>query len=187
MINNLNLNIMQLQPILSNDIVRLQPLQSADFEALFAVAADPLIWEQHPNKNRYQRAAFENYFEGAMLSKGAFLVMDVAHGNIIGSTRFYDFDAEQSAVLIGYTFIARAYWGKQINRAMKQLMLAHAYQYVDTVLFHIGAENIRSQIAMQRIGGVKKREIVVAYHGEPDKLNFEYAIQKADWFGLDRV
>lgn len=174
---------MQLQPILSNDFVRLQPLQKGDFEALYAVASDPMIWEQHPNKNRYQKEAFTNYFEGAMQSEGAFLVMDVAYGNIIGSTRFYDFNAEQSSVFIGYTFIAKAYWGKKVNTAMKQLMLAHAFQYVDTVLFHIGAENIRSQIAMQRIGGVKKRELVVAYHGEPDKLNFEYAIEKKDWIG----
>lgn len=172
---------MQIQPILSNDFVRLQPLQNTDFEALYTVASDPLIWEQHPNKNRYQRSAFEIYFEGAMKSGGAFLILDVAHGNIIGSTRYYDFDELHSSVLIGYTFIARAYWGKQINKQIKQLMLAHAFQYVDTVLFHIGAENIRSQIAMQRVGGIKKKEIVVAYHGEPDKLNFEYAIEKKNW------
>lgn len=172
---------MKLQPVLFDDNIRLQPLIHADFEPLFAVASDPLIWEQHPNKNRYQRVVFENFFAGAMQSGGAFLVQDLVKNAVIGSTRYYDYNAATSSVFIGYTFIARQYWGRQINASMKKLMLDHAFQFVNNVLFHVGAENTRSQIAMQRLGGIKIRELVVAYHGEPDRLNFEYAIQKKDW------
>ena len=39
---------MNLQPILENENVKLLPLQEDDFEVLYQVASDPLIWEQHP-------------------------------------------------------------------------------------------------------------------------------------------
>jgi N-acetyltransferase len=173
--------IINFQPTLQNELIVLQPLQESDFERLFAVASDPLIWEQHPNKNRYQREPFQNYFEGAMQSKGALLVMDKASGEIAGCSRFYDYSKADKSVFIGYTFIARKFWGKGYNPAMKELMLNYAFQFVDTVLFHIGAANTRSQIAIGRVGATKIKEVVVAYHGEPDRENFEYELKKENW------
>jgi N-acetyltransferase len=172
---------MHWQPTLQNDLIILQPLKESDFEALFAVASDSLIWEQHPNKNRYQRAAFQIYFEGAMESKGAFLIIDKATGEVAGCSRFYDHHEADSSVFIGYTFFGRKFWGKQYNPASKQLMLDHAFQWVNTVKFHIGAGNIRSQIAIGRVGAVKTNEVIVAYHGEPERHNFEYELKKEDW------
>ncbi|NCU05316.1 MAG: GNAT family N-acetyltransferase [Chitinophagaceae bacterium] len=173
--------MINLQPILENEFIRLQPLLQDDFERLYAVAADPLIWEQHPNKNRYQRDVFQTYFEGAMESKGALLLIDKQTGEPAGSSRFYDYNEAENSLLIGYTFVARKFWGKGYNPAMKALMLDHAFQVVDKVLFHIGANNTRSQIAIGRIGAVKQKEISVAYHGEPEKLNFEYVLEKQRW------
>jgi N-acetyltransferase len=169
------------QPTLQNNLIILQPLQEPDFERLYAVASDPLIWEQHPNKNRYQREPFQIYFEGAMQSKGALLVIDKASGEIAGCSRFYDHNEEERSVFIGYTFIARKFWGKGYNPAMKELMMNYAFQFVDTILFHIGATNFRSQIAIGRIGARKRREVTVAYHGEPGRENFEYELKKEDW------
>ena len=172
---------MNLQPILENETIQLIPLQASDFELLYQVAADPLIWEQHPNKNRYQRGIFQIFFDGALLSKGAFIIKDKETNTIIGSTRFYDWNPEEKSVLIGYTFYGRNYWGSNYNPIIKKMMLAYAFQFVDQVYFHEGAKNIRSQIAMERLGAKKVREINVAYHGEPEKLNFEYVISKSDW------
>ena len=67
---------------LSNELVELQALQSGDFEVLYEVASDPLIWEQHPNPNRYQRPVFEKFFEGALASQGAYLVLDKTTGAV---------------------------------------------------------------------------------------------------------
>lgn len=173
-----------LQPTLQNELILLQPLQPDDFEALFKAAADPLIWEQHPNKNRWQRKDFENYFEGAIQSGGALLAIDKLTNEIAGCSRYYDYNEIEQSVFIGYTFLARKYWGKQYNPAMKNLMINYAFQFVNTVLFHIGAENIRSQIAIGRIGAVKRKEVTVAYYGEPDKLNYEYELNKDKWQSL---
>jgi RimJ/RimL family protein N-acetyltransferase len=165
---------------LKNETVKLVSLKEEDFEALYKVASDPLIWEQHPNKNRYKREVFQNFFEGAVKSKGAYLIYDNATGELIGCTRFYDHKAEETVVAIGYTFFARSHWGGKYNPAVKRLMIEYAFSHVDSVLFHVGAQNIRSQKAIERLGATKIAEQEIAYYGEDCKLNFIYEINKKD-------
>jgi RimJ/RimL family protein N-acetyltransferase len=179
--NLANLAYFDLQPVLQTEKVLLEPLLLTDFERLYAIASDPLIWEQHPNKDRYQRTVFKTYFEGAIASGGAFLISDKLSNQCIGSSRFYDWDVNKEIILIGYTFIARSFWGRQYNAAIKNLMMQHAFQYANSIHFHVGASNIRSQVAMQRIGGKKIGEIEVAYYGEPPKVNVVFEIRKQDW------
>ncbi|MEN2398578.1 GNAT family N-acetyltransferase [Flavobacterium sp. MC2016-06] len=171
--------ILNLQPeIIENESVKLVPLKETDFEALFEVASDPLIWEQHPNKNRYERDVFLNFFEGAMESKGAFLIIDKSTNEVAGSTRFYEYESENKSVFIGYTFYGRNFWGTGFNAQVKKMMLDYAFKAVDTVQFHIGAENYRSQKAIEKLGAVKVEEIDVAYYNEPSRHNFVYEIKK---------
>jgi RimJ/RimL family protein N-acetyltransferase len=172
---------MNIQPTLETEHIKLAPLEKGDFETLYAVASDPAIWVQHPNKDRSQKAIFKNFFEGAMQSKGAFKIVDKASGEILGSTRFYDYDEQAGNILIGYTFYALKCWGQGINHAVKRLMLAYAFRFVDNVHFHIGASNIRSQVSIERLGARKVGEQVVAYFGESPKLNYVYEINKASW------
>ena|ERR1700744_2784406 len=167
-----------LQPTLENTTALLKPLEEEDFEALYKTASDPQIWEQHPNKDRWQREVFLKYFQGAMESKGAFKIIDKASGEIAGSSRFYNYDETQKSILIGYTFYAVKFWGAGLNPAVKRLMMDHIFQFVDKVHFQIGATNFRSQVAIQRLGAQKIGEETVAYYGEPPKLNFVYEILK---------
>lgn len=173
--------MLDLQPTLSNEWVHLRPLKEEDFDALYAIASDPLVWEQHPNKNRYERAVFETVFEGAISSKGALLVSDAKTGLTIGTSRFYDVNEADKSIAIGYTFYARECWGKPYNRAGKSLMLDHAFTEFERVIFHIGAQNTRSQMAIAKIGAVKCAELEIAYYGEPSRPNFLYEIKKEDW------
>ncbi len=170
-----------LQPPLANRLIRLEPLAATDFEALYAVACDPLIWEQHPNPDRYRREVFQTYFAGAIASRGALRVLDAATGALIGSSRYYDFDEAAGVVAIGYTFIGRAYWGRDHNRAMKTLMLDHAFASVERVLFHVGEGNLRSRKAMEKLGATQTGRAPIAYHGEPARMNLIYTIEKAAW------
>lgn len=170
-----------IQTPLENDKISLHPLQESDFGALYNLASDPKVWEQHPNKDRWKKEVFRTFFEGAMLSKGAYKIIDIATGEIAGCTRFYDYNENENSILIGYTFYAVKFWGTGINPSVKKLMMDYAFQFVDTVYFHIGATNFRSQIAISRLGAVKVSEENVAYHGETPKLNFVYRIEKKDW------
>ncbi len=145
----------ELQPTLQGELVRLRPLRHDDWDALFAVASDPLIWELHPEPDRYKEEVFHRYFEGAMESGGAFLVLDEQDGRVIGSTRYHSYDEAKSEIEIGWTFLARAYWGGAHNREMKELMLRHAFRFVRSVIFKVGPQNWRSQRAVEKIGGVR--------------------------------
>jgi N-acetyltransferase len=170
-----------IQPVLENDKVILYPLQEEDFEALFAVASDSRIWEQHPNKDRWKKDVFRTFFEGAIQSKGAFKIIDKSTHKIAGSTRIYDYKEQDNSILIGYTFFAREYWGKGINHSVKALLLDYLFQFVSRLYFQIGADNIRSQIAIGRLGAKKVGEQEVAYYGELPKLNYIFKIEKEEW------
>ena len=173
--------VFDFKPLLLDEHVSIRPLVPDDFEELYAVAKDPLIWEQHPNPDRYKKNVFELYFKGAIESNGAFMIYDTLTNHPIGSSRYYDFSIEKNLICIGYTFLARDHWGSTHNHALKKIMLNHAFKYVDSVIFHIGANNIRSQKAMEKLGGIKTNEIEVAYYSEPSKLNFEYEITQERW------
>jgi RimJ/RimL family protein N-acetyltransferase len=171
----------ELQPQIHNDLIRLEPLALADFEALYAVASDPLVWEQHPSKDRYQREVFQNFFNGAIESGGAFRVIDNLTGELIGSSLYYDYHEHERNISVGYTFIARKRWGGGYNRALKTLMLDHAFRFVDRVLFQVGVNNWRSRKAMEKLGGVYIGEESVSYSGEPSHPNVIFKIDAADW------
>jgi RimJ/RimL family protein N-acetyltransferase len=167
---------------LETDILKLVPLTAQDFDRLFEVASDPLIWEQHPTKDRYKKEVFQLFFDGAITGKTAFLILDKITGKLIGSTRYYDYRPEQSSIAVGYTFLNRAYWGSAYNKSSKKILLDYAFQYIDNVYFHIGANNIRSQKAISNIGARKIGEVDFDYYGQK-VLHYEYVISKADWKG----
>lgn len=164
---------MHLQPILSNSLVEIIPLQENDFTDLFDVAKDELLWEQHPNKDRYRRDVFEDFFKNAISSKGAFKIIDLVTNKTIGSSRFYELKPNKS-VAIGYTFIARSHWGTTYNNAVKELMINYAFQFVETIVFHVGENNFRSQKAVEKLGAIK---IANKIHEE----NFIYELSHEVW------
>ncbi|MFL5340750.1 MAG: GNAT family N-acetyltransferase [Gemmataceae bacterium] len=144
-----------LQPTLKGDLLELRPLRPEDFDALFAVASDPLIWEQHPNSDRYQEKVFRVFFREALDCGGALIAVDARDGQVIGSSRFHGYDPVNREVEIGWTFLARSHWGGVYNREMKRLMLRHAFRFVRRVLFVVGPHNLRSQRAVEKIGGIR--------------------------------
>jgi RimJ/RimL family protein N-acetyltransferase len=143
-----------LQPCLKGDLLDLRPLCPGDFADLYAVAADPLIWEQHPNNDRYQEEVFKKFFLEALACGGALIATDRKDGRVIGSSRYYGYDELNSEIEIGWTFLARSHWGGIYNREMKRLMLHHAFRFVKRVIFVVGAHNRRSRRAVEKIGAV---------------------------------
>jgi N-acetyltransferase len=154
------------QPVLIGELVEARPLRAGDFAELYRAAADPLLWEQHPEPDRWRRDVFRTYFEDHLASGGALAVADRATGALIGASRYDNYDPDASEVEIGWTFLARPYWGGAYNADLKRVMLAHAFQYVETVVFLVGADNLRSRRAVEKLGavesGVRRGMIVYA-------------------------
>jgi RimJ/RimL family protein N-acetyltransferase len=174
----MNTPILDLQPsILEDELIKLIPLEENHFSALYKVASDPLIWEQHPIKDRYKEEVFKTFFDAGMVSKGAFLILDKKSNQIIGTTRFYDYSLEKSSVAIGYTFIGRKFWGGTYNQSTKKLLIDYAFQKVNSIFFHVGADNIRSQKAVLKLGATKINEINFP-NNETGILHYEYELKK---------
>jgi RimJ/RimL family protein N-acetyltransferase len=167
-----------LQPHLKSELIELRPLTSNDWDELFAVASDPLIREQHPERDRYKEDVFRVFFEEALDSGGAFVIIDRKTQRIIGSTRFYGFDPKKSEIEIGWTFLARRYWGGQYNAEMKLLLLNHAFQFVESVVFFVGEDNVRSQKAMEKVGAIKVGTATRTYGDHPPARNLKYVMRK---------
>ncbi len=156
---------MDRQPVLAGERLLIRPLAEDDWEPLYAVAADPLIWELHPAHDRWQEPVFRAYFAEALASGGAVAVIDRASGVIIGSSRWDRHDPDGSSVEIGWTFLARSHWGGAFNRELKRLMLAHALRFVERAKFRVGEANWRSRGAMEKIGGILTDEEEVVERG----------------------
>ncbi len=142
------------QPVLRGDLLEARPLRPEDYDDLYAVASDPLIWEQHPNNDRHEDRVFREFFREAMASGGALIILDNATGRVVGSSRFHGYDPNKSEVEIGWTFLARSHWGGRYNAELKRLMLEHAFRFVRSVVFLVGPRNLRSQRAVEKIGAV---------------------------------
>ena len=167
-----------LQPHLKGELIDLRPLKPDDWKELFAVASDPLIWEQHPESDRHLEDVFKIFFSDALESRGAFVILDRMTQQIIGSTRFYGYDPEKSEIEIGWTFLARKYWGGRFNAEMKQLLLNHAFKFVESVVFFVGEDNARSQKAMEKVGAIKVGTATRAYGNHPPARNLKYVMRK---------
>jgi RimJ/RimL family protein N-acetyltransferase len=146
---------MDRQPVLEGERLVLRPLTEADWGALYGVASDPELWAVHPSHDRWQEPVFRAFFDDALAKGGALAIVDKANGAVIGSSRFQfcDRKEEDGALEIGWSFLARDYWGKGYNAEFKRLMLEHAFRTVDRVVFRVGADNVISRKAMANIGG----------------------------------
>lgn len=148
-----------LQPTLEGPRLLLRPVRAEDWDEMFAVGSDPEIWSVHPERHRYEEPIFRIFFDGALESASALTILDKRTGRIVGASRYLEYHPELSEIEIGWTFLARDYWGGDYNREIKRLMLDHAFTFVDTVIFWVGEENYRSRRAMEKIGGVLRDEV----------------------------
>lgn len=167
-----------IQSAIQSKQLLLVPLSETDFDEIYQLAADPLVWEQHPASNRYEFAVFREYFDAALQSGGAYKIVEKQTGAPIGCTRFYDYTPERSSIFIGYTFLARTHWKRGYNQELKQAMVDHAFRHVNCIYFHVGVRNIRSQQSLERFGAVKLHEDEISHNNDAPVQNFLYEIKK---------
>ena len=172
--------MLDLQAHLIGNTIKLIPLQADHWSSLMQAASDPLIWQLHPEPLRYLPEVFQSVFAGGLKSGGAFLICDKLTDEVLGTTRYYDFDAKNKSVAIGYTFLVRSRWGGATNTELKQLMLAHAFAAVETVWFHVGENNLRSRRAVEKLGAIYQRTEQESASGQIRPTVF-YALTKANW------
>ena len=159
------MDVIDLQPVLTGELVQLRPIRADDWAEMYAAASDPLIWAGHPVKDRWQEPIFRQFFDDAVASGSAFAILDRATGRIVGSSRYHGHDPAAREIEIGWTFFTRDCWGRGHNAEAKRLMLDHAFRYVERVIFVVGETNHRSRRAMEKLGGTLRAEFDRVMHG----------------------
>lgn len=167
-----------LQPRLVSEALVIRPTTPADFDALFEAAADPQIWALHPAHDRWQRPVFRKLFDEGLASGGMLTIVDAITDEVIGSSRYDRMRAGPGEIEIGWTFLVRSRWGGRTNTVMKRLMLAHALQLAERVIFVVGEDNVRSRRAMEKIGGVLTDRMVEATMAGRTVRHVVYAIDR---------
>ena len=177
--------IFSLQPTIRGASISIRPLVEADFDDLYSCASDKNIWSGHPSPDRYKLSEFKPYFSNAINSKASVAVTENSSDKIIGLSRYYFSDSEKQNISIGFTFLAREYWGGKTNYELKKIMLEHAFHHFDTVWFHIGPTNIRSQKATLKIGASFTHEETLLISGKAELWRC-YNIDKQQWYSRDQ-
>lgn len=171
-----------LQPTLKNALVTIRPIATEDFEALYDVANDPLIWKLHQNPDRHELSIFKQFFKDALNSKGAFVIIDNSTKRVIGSSRYKMPGVTMEAVEIGWSFLSREYWGGVYNKSFKSLMITYAFQYFEYILFHIHEGNFRSQKAVEKLGGILlDKNGSLSYLHTESKTGLTYILHKTNY------
>jgi RimJ/RimL family protein N-acetyltransferase len=173
---------MDRQPTLEGERLLLRPLREEDWDALYAVASDPLLWEQHPQHDRWREEVFRAFFDDALAKGGAIAVIDKTSGEVVGSSRWGRFEpADGGYIEIGWTFLASSHWGGRYNHELKRLMLRHALHFVERVGFRVGERNWRSRRAMEKIGGRLTDRTTLEDTASGKVLHFQYEITREDF------
>lgn len=159
----------------------LRPTRVDDWDALYAIASDPLLWAGHPAWDRHEELVFRAYFETNLASGGCLTICDCADGSVRGASRYSNLDVAQRAIEIGGTYIARAHWGGPTNRETKRLLIAHALATLNRVSFQIGAANIRSRRAIEKIGARLTDRTVFAEMAGASVEHVFYEIDRRDF------
>ena len=158
----------------------LEPLTSNDFDALYALASDPKLWEQHLEADRWKRFKFQRFFQGGLANDlGCFVMREKRSGRPAGSSRFYGYDEVDWCMSISYAFSARELWGTSANREKKEAMLLRAVTVVDRVFFDIGPQNFRFIAAVKKLGAV--------FSHDESYTEAVYVLSKQQWFKSSSV
>lgn len=157
---------------LRGQFIYLELLQPEDVPQLKTLAFDARLWEYTKTLliNETFDAQFDKYIATAFDPRNtgmqiSFVMRDAVTNNLIGMTRYYKIEPSQKRLSVGYTWYTPAYWGKVHNKECKLLLLQYAFDelHFQRVEFEVAHQNIRSQKAVEKIGGV--REAVLRKHG----------------------
>lgn len=180
--------------ILEGDHVQIIPMRKNHIQGLYEIGCDSNIWTHLPNKistfddmKTFVESALYNKENG---SEFPFVIIQKRTNKIIGSTRFLDISPLNKTLEIGWTWLNPSVWGTQINKECKYLLLRYCFETLGVirVQFKTDEKNIRSQRAIEGIGGIK--EGILRNHmirkGGTYRNSVFYSIIDSEWEAVKR-
>jgi N-acetyltransferase len=174
---------------LEGRIVRLEPITAQHEPALWEAAQDERIWEVAHLRIR-TRDDFALWMKDALdgqarRAAAPFVTVDLASGQILGSTRFATLRPRDRSLEIGWTWLNPAAWGTGANVEAKLLMLTRAFEELGClrVEFKTDANNERSRAALAALPaqfeGVHRKHMIVREGERRDSA--WYSILDDEW------
>lgn len=159
----------------------LRPLTEGDIPGLCALAESCA----HELRLMGSPPSSPAYYAAALEAPDALPFVVEVGGELAGSTRYGDIRAAHAGLEIGWTWLHPRWHGTGVNRRMKRLLLAHAFEEMgmERVQLKTDILNVRSQRAIEGIGAV--REGVLRSHiRRPDgtmRDTVMYSVVRAEW------
>jgi len=153
---------------LRGQYVYLETLQPKHMDFLKSLARDARLWEYTKTLlldetfdyqfEKYMQAAFDDRATGGQHS---FVIRQTSDDAIIGMTRYYKIEPVHKRLSIGFTWYIPDVWGKVYNKECKLLLLQYAFEelHFQRVEFEVAHQNVRSQKAVEKIGGVHEARL----------------------------
>lgn len=168
--------------------LQLEPFDASHQQELYDAAQDEKIWTYNGSKAFGEK--FYRWFDKALTGfekkqQLPFVVRRLADNKILGSTRFYDIDAEHHRMTIGYTWYIPEVWGSYVNPESKFLLLSLAFEEMNAnrIQFFTDSRNLRSAAAIKKLGaqqeGILRQHMVLEDGYLRD--TFVFSIIKPEW------
>ncbi|MCF6136330.1 GNAT family N-acetyltransferase [Pseudalkalibacillus berkeleyi] len=181
---------MWIEPVtLEGKRVTIRPMEMTDVDALYEAGNDPAIWDYMP-KDIKTRSDMEALVHEALQAKETgkefpFVIHDHKQQKLVGSTRFLDISEPNRHLEIGWTWLSTSVWRTPVNTQCKYLLLKHCFENLSTIRVQLKTDerNIRSQNAIDRIGGIREGVLRKAriMHDGHERNTVYYSILNDEW------
>jgi RimJ/RimL family protein N-acetyltransferase len=147
---------------LVGDVVRLDRMQEADIDELYAAIANEHVYAGGFGGGPAAMPASADEMRAtwipAAAKRFAYVVRMVADGTVVGTSSLADVDLVNERIHLGYTGYAPEVWGTAVNPAAKLLLLEHAFEVCGfgRVKIQTGSKNTRSQAAIAKLGATRE-------------------------------
>lgn len=177
-------------PVMTGRHVRLEPLTMEHADGLFAASGDPAVWRWQSDLQPRDAADVRALVRRALDARDRGLRLpwaqiDVATGEVAGTTSYYELSPKDRGLCIGYTWLGARWQRTGINTESKLLLLERAFDELKAIRvgWHTHVRNERSRAAIERLGasfeGVHRKHRVRADGSIRDTA--VYGMTDDDW------
>jgi RimJ/RimL family protein N-acetyltransferase len=178
--------------LLTGRHVRLEPMTAAHIPALTEIGTGQDFWRFMLYGEMRTDADMRGWVLDILSRKqdAPFVAVHLASGRVAGATRYLNIIPKDRGLEIGGTWYGPEFQRTAVNTECKYLLLKHAFETLGAIRVQLKTDlrNLRSQKAIERIGGVK--EGVLRNHMLlPDgtfRHSVFYSILDSEWEGLKK-
>lgn len=175
---------------LTGKYVRLEPMTEVHIPALAQIGVGRDFWHFMLYGDMQTEADMRNWVQDilARVNDVPFVIVHLESGRVAGATRYLNIMPKDRGLEIGGTWYGLDFQRTAVNTECKYLLLRHAFETLGAIRVQLKTDsrNLRSQKAIERIGGVKEgvlRNHMILSDGKIRHSVF-YSIIDSEWLSV---